>query len=138
MPRVLADHGYVDTAYRIFTQDAYPGYVDWIRRGATTLWESFPGKSSRNHIMFGDTVAWFMTYPGGLRPDGDTLRIRPVIPAALGPFTARWHGAETAWDGKDKFTVTLPAGSAAEIVLPDGTVRTQRGGRRNYKIQVGK
>ena len=138
VPRVLADNGYVDTAYRIFTQDAYPGYVDWIRRGATTLWESFPGKSSRNHIMFGDTVAWFMTYPGGLRPDGDTLRIQPVIPAALGPFTARWHGAETAWDGKGKFTVTLPAGSAAEIVLPDGTVRTQRGGRRNYKIQVGK
>ena len=38
VPRALADAGYVETAYRMFTQPEYPGWIHWLRQGATTLW----------------------------------------------------------------------------------------------------
>ena len=131
VPRVLADHGYVDTAYAIFTQPAYPGYVDWVRHNATSLWENAPGTASRNHIMFGDIYAWFMAYPGGFRPQAGKLMIQPVMPSNMPVFKAAWHGAETRWDG-EKYSVTLPEGVSAEVVLPDGSRRMQTGGTADY------
>ena len=133
IPRVLADHGYADTAYAIFTQPAYPGYVDWVRREATSLWENFAGNQSRNHIMFGDIYAWFMAYPGGFRPQVDKLVIQPILPSSMPAFKAAWHGAETCWDG-EKYSVTLPEGMSAEVVLPDGSRRMQTGGTAVYSL----
>lgn len=135
IPRVLADNGYADTAYAIFTQPAFPGYVDWVRHDATSLWENAQGTASRNHIMFGDIYAWFMAYPGGFRPQGDKLVIQPVMPSAMPAFKAAWHGAETSWDGRD-FSVKLPEGVTADIVLPDGSCRKQTGGTAVYKLNM--
>ena len=133
IPRILADNGYVDTAYAIFTQPAYPGYVDWVRREATSLWENFHGTASRNHIMYGDIYAWFMAYPGGFRPQVDKLVIQPVLPSNMPAFKAAWHGAETCWDGKN-YTVTLPEGMSAEVVLPNGERTVQTGGSATYSL----
>ena len=135
IPRVLADNGYADTAYAIFTQPAFPGYVDWVRHDATSLWENAQGTASRNHIMFGDIYAWFMAYPGGFRPQGDKLVIQPVMPSAMPAFKAAWHGAETSWDGR-VFSVKLPEGVTADIVLPDGSCRKQTGGTAVYKLNM--
>lgn len=133
IPRILADNGYADTAYAIFTQPAYPGYVDWVRREATSLWENFHGTASRNHIMYGDIYAWFMAYPGGFRPQADKLVIQPILPSGMPAFKAAWHGAETSWDGR-VYTVTLPDGVTADIVLPDGSCCSQTGGRKSYSL----
>ncbi len=69
VPRALADGGYTDTAFRLFLQPEYPGWVHWLRQGATTLWGNWNGQASRNHIMFGDVSAWCYRYLGGLVPD---------------------------------------------------------------------
>ena len=133
IPRILADNGYADTAYAIFTQPAYPGYVDWIRHDATSLWENFAGTASRNHIMYGDIYAWFMAYPGGFRPQADKLVLQPVMPSGMPAFTAVWHGVETRWDGRD-YSVTLPDGMSAEMILPDGKRTVQTGGKNVYSL----
>jgi alpha-L-rhamnosidase len=135
IPRVLADNGYADTAYAVFSQPAFPGYVDWVRHDATSLWENAQGTASRNHIMFGDIYAWFMAYPGGFRPQVDKLVIQPVMPSAMPAFKAAWHGAETRWDG-EKFTVALPEDMSAEVVLPDGSRRMQNGGTVDYVLSM--
>jgi alpha-L-rhamnosidase len=65
----LADAGHADLAYRIAVQPTYPGWGHWIAQGATTLWETWDGSGSRNHIMFGDISAWMFKTLAGISPD---------------------------------------------------------------------
>jgi alpha-L-rhamnosidase len=68
VPRALADAGYVEEAFQLMRNEEYPGWVHWLKQGATTLWEHWHGRSSRNHIMFGDISAWMYKYLGGISP----------------------------------------------------------------------
>ena len=45
--RVLAENGYVDLAYNMIVCPDYPSYGNWIKRGATTLWEGFHPEGGR-------------------------------------------------------------------------------------------
>jgi len=58
-----------DVAYRVASQKTLPSWGYWIEQGATTLWESWRGTDSRNHIMFGDISAWFYKTLAGIRID---------------------------------------------------------------------
>ena len=96
IPRLLAEYGYADLAFHILTQQEYPGFGNWIARGATTLWEYWDGAFSRNHIMFGDIISWLMRYPAGIRPDWENpglhkLHLKPLFPSELQDFSAHYH-----------------------------------------------
>ena len=65
----LADSGHADLAYRLAVQPTYPGWGHWIAEGASTLWETWDGSGSRNHIMFGDISAWMFKSLAGIKPD---------------------------------------------------------------------
>lgn len=88
-------------------QTTAPSYGDWIRRGATTLWEDWGDGSSRNHIMFGDIAAWFYQYLAGIqidpaqpgfkhilirpRPVGDLAWVRAKTESPFGPVASSWR-----------------------------------------------
>ena len=122
VPRALAAGGYIDHAWKLLTQPEYPGWVQWLRRGATTLWETWEGTSSRNHIMFGDFPAFAFEYLGGIRLDEHfaatgELRVRPVYPAGLEYFTASlqtpYGAVKVKWKrmhGEPKLTVEADTG----------------------------
>lgn len=110
VPRALAANGYVNHAWKLLTQPNYPGWVNWLRRGATTLWENWEGSASQNHIMFGDFVAFAFEYLGGLRLDEEfaatgILKVRPAYPDELERFAATLttpHGrVSVEWHKKD-------------------------------------
>jgi alpha-L-rhamnosidase len=67
----LAEYGHPEIAYRLAVQTAFPSWGWWIAQGATTLWETWNGESSHNHIMFGDISAWMYKVLAGIRPDPD-------------------------------------------------------------------
>ncbi len=132
VPRVLADNGYPDLAYKIITQPEFPGWVNWLNQDATTLWESWSGESSLNHIMFGDISAWFYQYLGGIKPDPDHpgfahFFIRPHRAEGLD-----WVKAEhrcpngkiiSSWRYENKafmLDVEIPQGCSATVILPRG------------------
>jgi len=69
VPRVLAQNGYIDEALELLIQPEYPGYVNWLRMGATTLWEYWDGSFSHAHVMFGDLASFMMQYLAGIKPD---------------------------------------------------------------------
>src|SRR5205085_2079109 len=75
----LTDNGRTDLAYRIATQKTQPGWGWWLEQGATTLWESWQGNDSRNHIMFGDISAWFVKALAGINPDPQFPGFRHVL-----------------------------------------------------------
>ena len=149
VPRALAEHGYPETAYRLITQPAFPGWADWINHGATTLWETWSGDSSQNHIMFGDIAAWMIQYLGGIVPDEDhpgfsELKIRPFAPQELSRLHVRRKipGGEldVAWTrkrGDFQLTVSIPAGIPCHVRLPDGSVHRQTVARRHYRCKLG-
>ncbi len=126
----LTDAGRVDLAWAMATQTTWPGWGDFIRRGATTLWETWSGDSSRNHHMFSDIGAWFYRGLAGLAPDPAepgfrhfTLTPRPVGDLAL--VTARHRSPygwiEVEWRAQGtvfELDLTVPVGCHATVLVP--------------------
>ena len=130
VPRALAEAGYVETAFRLIVQPEFPGWVNWLRQGATTLWGNWDGGASRNHIMFGDVSAWCFRYLGGLVPDENhpgfsavTLRPRPVSQLSFfRMFHETPHGRiELEWrrnGGKLEIRTSVPDGVPYQLLEP--------------------
>lgn len=123
---VLSRFGYSSLAYKMITRDDYPSYGNWLKRGATTLWEDFhpDGVSSMNHHFWGDISGWFIKCIAGLRlnPDGrdvNTLKITPSFIDALDHATA-YHTAPAG-----KITVSWrreDGGITLELDIPENIV----------------
>ncbi len=87
---VLTRFGQGDLAYRMITREDYPSYGNWVKRGATTLWENFdPDRvASMNHHFWGDISAWFIKCLAGIRlnpekHDVNAVEIHPTFIQAL-------------------------------------------------------
>ena len=90
-PRVLADYGYADDAFRLFVQPDMPGWAHWLQFGDGTLRESWASDSSHNHIMFGDLSAWGYEYAAGivpLEPGFRKIAFRPHVLKGVDSFIA--------------------------------------------------
>ena len=141
VPRVLADNGYADLALRFFTQDEYPGWAYCLKRGATSLWETWDGASSRNHIMFGDLSAWFFRYAAGFmhqeeNPGWKRITIRPENLSQLDYVKAEYRGYVSNWKregGRFVLNVAVPEGCTADVVLPDGAKATCAPGAAEFR-----
>jgi len=127
----LTAHGRADVVYRMATQTTYPSWGRWLEEGATTLWEQWDGKASRNHIMFGHVSAWFYQTLAGIRLGDDTVAFKHIVirPQLLGDV--EWVRAEhesmygtikSAWKIRegDKFhlEITLPPNTTATVYVP--------------------
>ncbi len=141
VPRALAENGHADLALRFFTQEAFPGWVHWLRRGAVSLWENWEGHTSRNHIMFGDPSAWLFTYAAGFRhqpehPGWRRLTLRPHDLQALSQVSATYRGYASRWwreAGVFMLQLHVPEACTADVVLPDGTVKTCPAGDHRFR-----
>lgn len=130
VPNALTAAGRSDVAFAMATRTDFPSYGHWLERGATTLWESWDGASSRNHIMFGDVSAWMFKALAGLNPDPDKpgfqhVVIRPNLVRGLSWVRAAHHSMQgwirVEWKvEKDRFVleVSVPANAMATVHLP--------------------
>lgn len=134
---VLADHGHLDVAYQLLFQDTEPSWLAMIDRGATTIWEQWDGvkadgtaHASLNHYSKGAVIGFLHRYVAGLQLVEPGYRRFRVAPRPGGGIThARTHHdsphgrIEVAWrtdGGRGEIDVTVPAGTEAELALPDG------------------
>ena len=156
---VLEEYGHADLAWRMIVEQGYPSYGDLVRRGATTLWESFYPEGahwrppSLNHHFWGDVSAWFIKAVAGIRlspSEGElTCEIKPALIAAL-DHAEGYHQTpvgriSSAWKrdrGEIVLTVEIPSGMKGRITLREGFVFAQ-GGRTlpavsgSYRILSG-
>ena len=63
--RVLAENGHADTAYRLLLQEECPSWLYAVKKGATTIWETWDGvrddgtvHDSLNHYSYGAITGW--------------------------------------------------------------------------------
>ncbi len=140
VPSVLAEYGYIDTALKILTQMEYPGYGYLITQGATTLWERWNGRDSRNHIMFGSVSAWMYRYLGGFTFSPDApgrICLKPHFTVLLEEFTAEYCGIVSRWTRTgDHFSyqAILPDDVEITLILPDGTQKVLTTGKYVFTI----
>lgn len=88
-PRVLAEYGYADDAFKLFVQPKMPGWAHWLESGHGTLHEAWDDVSSLNHIMFGDLSAWAYEYVAGIvpiEPGFSKIAFRPHVLEGVDSF----------------------------------------------------
>ena len=148
---VLAETGHLGVAYELLLQDTEPSWLTMIDRGATTVWERWDGVSadgvpseSFNHYSKGAVVSFLHRFTAGIelledgpayrrfrvrpRPGGGLTRVEAAHEAPYGRIEVAWQLEGRAFE----LRVVVPAGTRAEVVLPDGTSATVGPGEHTY------
>jgi alpha-L-rhamnosidase len=156
--RALSRVGRTDLAFRMLTNPTRPSPVEWMQKGGTALWEDWGDGTSRNHIMFGDFMAWAYQYLGGIQlperegscaafPDVTSTAFKEVVIAPhfireLGWAKARVDGPygeiATSWrrEGEDvALEVTVPPNCTAIVRLPGQAERRIGSGTHSFRIR---
>lgn len=140
---VLAEHGHADTASRLLLQTSAPGWLYAVRKGATTVWETWNGidennvpHESLNHYSYGAICGWVFGGVCGIHLANDTLTIAPTPLPALGHAHAIYDSPvgriESGWSYEGEkviYEITVPCNMTAQVILPDG---------RKFVLQPGK
>ncbi len=144
---VLCDHGYTDTAYKLLLQTSSPSWLYAVKQGATTIWENWNGfdnlnNGSLNHYSYGAVCKWLISGICGIqlnagkltfapKPDRQLEFARAVWNSPVGTVCSEWQYDESGIS----YTFSVPANIQAELVLPDGSVRTLEPGTAEIHIQ---
>ena len=131
--RVLCDYGHADQAYKLASRSESPSWGSWIKRGLTTLpetWNLSPDfrDASLNHIFLGDVQAWMYQYLAGItydvqRPGFKHVLLQPHfvkgLDSAKGEYCSAMGMIKSAWKRKGKHVildVELPANTSATLI----------------------
>ena len=131
----LGDNQQAETAYKLASQDTYPGWGWWIVNGATTLHENWDMQATRdisdNHMMFGEIGGWFFKGIGGIKidekqPGFKNILLQPHFVQGLSNFTASHKGPYgtivSSWKRNGKsisYDVKIPANSSATLTIDE-------------------
>lgn len=144
--RVLADYGHTDTAYKLLLQEDCPGWLYAVKKGATTIWETWDGiredgtvHDSLNHYSYGAISGWLFSGVCGIQLREGAVTIKPQPDASLHHAKARWDSPvgtiESSWryeENKLLFEINVP--KEADIILPDGRNEHVEKGEHCYEI----
>lgn len=142
--QVLQQAGRSDVIYKMNRSSDIPGYAYQLKKGATALTESWQAYDnvSNNHMMLGHLMEWFYSGLGGIRYAGGSLPIiapqmvgsvtwaKTSLHTPRGLITCHWtsNADHTEWT----IECDIPAGTRAEVRLPDGRVMTEESGHGKY------
>lgn len=145
--------GHLEEAYRLLVQDQCPSWLFEVKKGATTIWESWfcyndqdePMGMSYNHYAFGCVDDWMFRYLGGISPmEPGFRRFSIQIPREITTIgITSGHRSFLSENGlivcdwqieqeKLKLHVQVPCNTTAEIHLWDGSVETVGSGDYQY------
>jgi len=130
--RALADNGRSDVIYRMINQDDKPGYGYMLKKGETSLTESWDANltTSHNHFMLGQITEWFYHDLAGIQcdpagpgfkksiikpqPVGDLQWVRATYESSHGTIVSHWRRE----GGRFTLKVSIPANTTATVVVP--------------------
>ena len=143
---VLADHGHTDTAYKLLLQEGCPSWLYAVKKGATTIWETWDGvredgtvHDSLNHYSYGAISGWLFSGVCGIRLSEGKLELCPKSDPSLGFAKAEWRSPvgtiRSAWRYEDDrliFDFSAPIPAAVE--LPNGESFTIEAGEAHHEV----
>lgn len=119
--------------YQMMTRKSYPGFGYMLENGATTTWEHWTGERSRIHNCYHGAGSWLYQSVAGIRPmeaypGYERFELAPRPPGAVtwakmdkatprGTIRLEWKQEA----GHMEMMVQVPAGSRADLLLPEGT-----------------
>ncbi|HIT89016.1 MAG TPA: family 78 glycoside hydrolase catalytic domain [Candidatus Merdenecus merdavium] len=159
----LADHGYVEDAYRMLMTDTCPSWLYEMKVGGTTVWERWDalredgtcntgeddgtgGMVSFNHYASGAVgdflyrrVAGIQALEGGCK----TFKIEPVLGGGLtwakGYVNTAYGKISSEWKYQDyTFTidVEIPVGTTCQLIMPDGLEKKLGSGTYSFSQKL--
>ena len=146
---VLSEFGYVDTAYKLLLQEDMPGWLYSVKKGATTIWETWDGvneegvpKDSLNHYSYGSIVGWLISSVCGIHYSAKETVIKPIPDKLLDNAMAKYISpkgeirSEWFYEGeKCVISVEIPCNLRAKVILPDGNEQVAEPGRHTYECR---
>ena len=146
--RVLAENGYVETAYKLLLQDTMPSWLYEVKKGATTIWENWDGinekgevKASLNHYSYGAVAGWLFDGVCGIRLENQKITISPKPCKLLGYAKASYQSPIgeiiSGWKYEGEkiiFEVVIPANTSARLILPDGREKILASGEQTVQF----
>lgn len=136
---ILCNYGYGEDAWKAVTNKTYPSLLDMLSTydGGTTTenWRGYGTSygTSMNHYSIGCLSRWFFEYLGGITVTSagfEKVQIKPYFFEEMGDcdVTYETEGGtlSSAWvydtdEEVFRWTVKIPRGTQATLVIPDGT-----------------
>ncbi|MCM1188443.1 MAG: glycoside hydrolase family 78 protein [bacterium] len=139
---VLSDNGFDRLAYELLLNEEYPGWLNEVKLGATTVWERWNsllsdgtisgiGMNSMNHYAYGSVAEWMFRHSAGINSVDDApgftrVSFQPVLNWELRYMEAEYDSPsglyKSAWRLTDpshvELSVTVPFGCSATLRLP--------------------
>ena len=153
----LAKIGRHDLAVQLLLNDGYPSWLYEVKNGATTIWERWNSwtfehgfgdvnMNSFNHYAFGAVCEWMFGYLGGIqplepgykkiliapKPDKRLGYVKTSYDCAYGRIVSEWKCV----DDKVEYTIEIPIGATAEIILKGNEKILVGSGNYNFKIKL--
>lgn len=130
--RVLSEKGRSDILYKMNNRSDKPGYGLQIKKGATSLtesWAALPNVSNL-HMMLGHLMEWFYSGLGGIYQAENSVGYRDIIIAPKPVGEIEWSKCSynspkgiirSEWEMKEKtfsLVIEVPTKSSSKIILP--------------------
>lgn len=138
--QALGENGMEDLAYRLLLNEEYPGWINEVNLGATTIWERWntvlpdgtinPSEmNSCNHYAYGSVAEFLYAVAAGIRPAApgfQEIELKPIPDKRLRQLKCRYRSVKgeivSEWevqkDGSLKLRFEVPEGSFAKLTLP--------------------
>lgn len=152
---VLIKYGMRDVAYKLLYQENCPSWFYEIKKGATTIWESWDGirpdgkvgRLSYNHYAFGTVFDWIYRNIAGIRslePGYQKILIKPEpdesLSRACSSYKSVYGEIVSDWkkeNGRFKLRVKVPCNTNAIVILPNGEQHETGSGVYDFECAEG-
>lgn len=143
----------IENAYRLLENEERPGWLFMPKNGATTVWEAWEGTESGNggigslnHCSKGAVCRFLFDTVCGIRVSGEnrfTVSPRPggTLTYANAGYVSVYGKIESSWEKKNgttEYTVTVPAGCSAKVILPSGNRNDLTAGTHHFEETLSK
>lgn len=131
MLSVLAKNGLNDYAYKLMNQTKYPSYGYMVKKGATSVWETWEGSGSKVHGALGCFDFWLYQELAGIKPTAKggfkEICISPYfcddIDYVKAEYLTNYGKLLVDWKRESNnviLNVTIPFNVSAKVFVNDG------------------
>ena len=135
-----------ELTYKMVVQPTYPSWGYMVEKKATSMWESWDGYDSQNHLPFCMVSEYFYKHLAGIQYDESCpgfkhFFIRPSFISSLSYVRCHYNSMcgriESNWTRTEKgveLEILVPANTTATVCLPDKTVEVGSG-KYHFDVQ---